>query len=109
MSRVSWGTQTINQTADEAMAAAPPAENDKTNGVNEAVDFLEHLLADGPVASSEVFEAAKANGIAAATLRRAKKKKGIIARHDESFDGGWKWCLPSQDDQNSPRRSSPMS
>jgi putative DNA primase/helicase len=103
MSRVSWGTQTINQTADEAIAAATPGANDKINAIDEAVDFLKRLLADGPVASSEVFEAAKANGIAAATLRRAKEKRGVIARHDESFEGGWKWCLPSQDDQNSPR------
>jgi putative DNA primase/helicase len=103
MSRVSWGTQTINQTADEAIAAATPGANDKTNAINEAVDFLKGLLADGPVASSEVFEAAKANRIAAATLRRAKKEIGVIARHDESFDGGWKWCLPSQDDQNTTR------
>jgi putative DNA primase/helicase len=103
MSRASWGTQTINQTADEAIAAATPGANDKINAIDEAVDFLKRLLADGPVASSEVFEAAKANGIAAATLRRAKEKRGVIARHDESFEGGWKWCLPSQDDQNSPR------
>jgi hypothetical protein len=108
MSRVSWGTQTINQTADEAIAAATPGAKDKTSAMNEAVDFLERLLADGPVASTEVFKAAKANGIAAVTLRRAKKRRGINARHDESFDGGWKWCLPLQDDQHSPRRSSPM-
>jgi hypothetical protein len=103
VSRVSWGTQTINQTADEAIAAATPGANDKTSAINEAVEFLERLLGDGPVASTEVFEAAKANGIAAATLRRAKKKRGIIASHDKSFEGGWKWCFPYQDDQNSPR------
>jgi hypothetical protein len=68
--------------------------NDKTSAINEAVEFLERLLADGPFASTEVFEAAKANGIAAATLRRAKKKKGIIASHDKRFEGGWKWYLP---------------
>jgi hypothetical protein len=103
VSRVSWGTQTINQTADEAIAAATPGANDKTSAINDAVEFLERLLAHGPVASTEVFAAAKANGIAAATLRRAKKKRGIIASHDKSFEGGWKWYLPSQDDQNSPR------
>jgi putative DNA primase/helicase len=103
MSRVSWGTQTISQTADEAIATATLGANERTNALNEAVEFLERLLADGPVASTEVFKAAKANGIAAATLRRAKEKRGVVARHDESFDGGWKWCLPSQDDQNSPR------
>jgi putative DNA primase/helicase len=103
MSRVSWGTQTISQTADEAIATATLGANERTNALNEAVEFLERLLADGPVASTEVFKSAKANGIAAATLRRAKEKRGVVARHDESFDGGWKWCLSSQDDQNSPR------
>jgi putative DNA primase/helicase len=103
VSRVSWGTRTINQSADEAIAAATPGANDKNSAINEAVDFLKRLLADGPVASTEVFKAAKANGIATVTLRRAKKEAGLIARHDDSFDGGWSWCLPSQDDQDSPR------
>jgi hypothetical protein len=71
--------------------------------VTEAVEFLERLLADGPLASKAVFEAAKANGIAAATLRRAKKKLRIEAKHDASFEGSWKWCLSAQDDQHSSR------
>jgi hypothetical protein len=56
-----------------------------------------------PSPQQKFFDAAKANGIAAATLRRAKKKKGIFASHDKTFEGGWKWYLPTQDDQNGPR------
>jgi hypothetical protein len=68
MSRVSWGTRTINQSADEAIAAATPGANDKNSAINEAVDFLKRLLADGPVASTEVFQA---NGHAQARQERS--------------------------------------
>src|SRR4029077_15331919 len=43
------------------------------------------------------------------TLSRAEgglAGRVTVARPDGGpppFDGGWKWCLPSQDDQNSPR------
>lgn len=107
VSRVSWGTQTTSQTADEAIAAATPGAKGQTSALTDALEFLEGLLADGPVASKAVFEAAKANGIAVVTLRRAKKRMGVAAKHDDSFEGAWKWCLPAQDDQESPRWSSP--
>ena len=103
VSRVSWGTQTTSQTADEAIAAATPGAKGRTSALTDALEFLEGLLADGPVASKAVFEAAKANGIAVVTLRRAKKRMGVAAKHDDSFEGGWKWCLPAQDDQECPR------
>jgi len=99
----SRGDVWMSQTADEAIAAATPRTDGNTNALTDAVKFLEDLLADGPVASTEVFKAAQANGIAAVTLRRAKKKIRVDARHDDRFDGGWKWCLPSQDYQESPR------
>ena len=109
MSRVNWGAHTISQTADEAIAAASPDARRSNGALIEALDFLGALLADGPVASKTVLEGAKANGIAAATLRRARKKLGVVAKHDPSFEGGWKWCLGAQDDQEKPRCSVPMS
>jgi hypothetical protein len=59
-----------------------------------AVEFLKGALALGPVASNDAFAAAKAAGIAAVTLRRAKKAIGVEAKHDQSFEGGWKWQMP---------------
>jgi putative DNA primase/helicase len=103
VSRVNWGAQTISQTADEAIAAGTPEGRRSSGSMTEALEFLKGLLADGPVASKKALEGAKANGISVATLRRAKKSMGVVAKHDPSFDGGWKWCLGSQDDQQRPR------
>jgi hypothetical protein len=77
---------------------APARRNNGLTATAAAVEFLKGALADGPVASNDVFAAAKATGIAAVTLRRAKKAIGVQAKHDHSFDGGWKWSL--QDDHS---------
>ena len=94
MSRVSWGTQTINESADDAIAAVTPGGSDKASALGEATEFLEGLLAAGPVAADEVWSAAKANGIADRTLKRAKKELGVVAKHSPELDGGWEWILP---------------
>jgi len=63
-----------------------------------AKQFLHELLAAGPVASSEVDEAAKANGVSKRTLYRAKNELNIIAKKDNSTpDGVWTWRLPDGD------------
>ena len=61
---------------------------------NDAVDFLTELLADGPVPSSEIITQARAQGFSERTLRRAKKKLGIIAIRDGAL-GTWRWEMPS--------------
>ncbi len=45
-----------------------------------AIEFLNNLLADGPVDSNEVKQKAKEAGFAPATLQRAKTKAGITSR-----------------------------
>jgi len=56
---------------------------------------LSEILANGPVAKTEIEEAADANCISAATLRRAKDDLGVIAKKT-AMQGGWMWQLPEQ-------------
>jgi hypothetical protein len=58
------------------------------------------LLAAGPVGSDDIWKAAKANGIAGMTLKRAKKQLGVVARHRPDLAGGWEWVLPEEDQKN---------
>jgi hypothetical protein len=66
---------------------------------DEAIMFLEDLLADGPVHVTEVRAAARQAGIAPRTIDRAKTRLGIIAkklgRPGES-DQRWQWSLPEK-------------
>jgi hypothetical protein len=57
------------------------------------------MLVDGPVASDEVEEAAKANGIAERTLYRAKADLKIRAMKDGPMKDGqrtWRWHAPAK-------------
>src|SRR5262249_60729757 len=61
ISRVSWGTQHIHETADEAIAAQDGAEKDPTSA-DDCVSFLETVLADGPVNVRDAEKEARAAG-----------------------------------------------
>jgi putative DNA primase/helicase len=88
-SRVDWEPEPITTTADEALVV-----DDKSSlALAEAGDFLEALLADGPVPSKEVDAEAEEAGITKATLRRAKASLGITSYKD-GMKGGWVWELP---------------
>jgi putative DNA primase/helicase len=85
-----WHAQHVDVTASEALQAASggkaPAARD------DAKEFLKNLLADDPVLSDTIEEAAKADGISRRTLFRAKKELGIAAVKDPD-DGKWRWEL----------------
>jgi hypothetical protein len=88
-----WEDSHVDVTAVEAMQAANEFKSPTAR--DSARQFLHHLLANGPVASSEVDEAAKANGVCKRPLYRAKNDLNIIAKKDNSTpDGVWTWRLP---------------
>jgi putative DNA primase/helicase len=88
-SRVDWELEPIPTTADDALAA-----DGKSNlAVAEAEEFLQTLLADGPVPSKQIDAEAQEAGIAKQTLRRAKAKLGIKPYKD-GMEGGWVCTLP---------------
>jgi putative DNA primase/helicase len=92
-SHVLWEDKPVDTSADEAVAASATGAAQAGNAQDEAADFLRQLLRDGPVSSSQVWGAAKANGIAERTLKRAKTELGIRAVHRPDLDGGWEWVF----------------
>ncbi len=91
--RFSWGNET-HLTADQIQAEHLTADGDKSR-LEEAKEFLQEILASGPVNSNEVFNQARDAGINQSTLKRAKTALAVKARK-QSFDRGWQWELPGR-------------
>jgi hypothetical protein len=78
---------------------ATPQDQEHADARSEAVEFLECVLADGPVPANRVKEEAEEAGISESTLKRAKKLVGVITyRENEAGEkrgvGRWMWKLP---------------
>jgi putative DNA primase/helicase len=67
------------------------ASDDERSMLEEAVDFLTELLADGPVPQKIAAKEADDAGISAATLRRAKRRLGV--KSDKQSAGEWVWVM----------------
>jgi len=78
-------------TDSEASSAARDEKSKRT----EAMDFLQQILAEGPVPITVCREQAKELGISDSTLRRAREKLGV-ASEQTGFgpDKEWVWYLP---------------
>jgi DNA polymerase len=86
----------VDVSATEAMQAA--SENRSPGARDEAKLLLQAMLASGPVEQTDIQEAAKANGISAITLRRAKRDLGVKVKKDRTTPGGkWFWELPTKE------------
>lgn len=82
----------VQITALEAMEAA--ADGSRGNAKNEAEEFLRSRLVNGPVPAHEIYAEAKAQCIAIATLRRAKRDLNVVSEKAHgSTKGGWCWRL----------------
>jgi DNA polymerase I len=88
---VIWESQYVDVTATEAMQAA--SENKSPGARDEAKKFLLAILASGPVAKTEIEEAAKAEGISERTLYRAKRELNNVIAKKDAADGRWTWRL----------------
>jgi putative DNA primase/helicase len=88
-----WEPAYVDITATEAMQAV--ADNRAPGAKDAAKKLLEKLLpGDTAVPMSDIVEAAEANGISWASVRRAKDELGVVAEKDKSKDGKWHWKLP---------------
>lgn len=87
-----WIPGKCDITAGELLAepTAPNAE-DKSE-LARAVEFLQEVLAFGPLEAKVVQAQAKAAGISERTLSRAKKKAGVVSKVGA---GAWVWSLPN--------------
>ncbi len=79
--------------ATAAQILSGPEDEESKSSLDQAKDFLQELLADGPVESNEVWKAARATGIAERTLKRAKEQLGVEAHHKIPGDpkSPWQW------------------
>jgi AAA domain len=93
-----WHPQHVEITANEAMQAA----TGKT-AKREAKEFLIERLEAGPAKRADLVEEAKEEGIAFATLKRAKKDLGIKSYKERGkVDGDWFWELPPKKTYHTP-------
>ena len=99
--RFLWGGES-DITAEQVLA--DQAGGEERNLLEDAKRFLRDLLRDGPLPSSEVKRQAKEAGIAERTVWRAKTTLGVKAVKG-GFEGGWKWSLPPEACQESPKRA----
>jgi AAA domain len=67
----------------------PPKGARATPAVDEAEDFLRQIPADGPMEARELDDHAKAAGISASALKRAKKRIGVKTHRATGFTSGW--------------------
>jgi hypothetical protein len=70
----------------------PEDDPEKRVALREAIEFLRHTLAAGPVPAVKVKQAAKDRDISERTLRRAKHQLGVIS--DKDGQAKWDWHLP---------------
>jgi putative DNA primase/helicase len=87
---VAWDEQHVTMTANEALASE--ASTDRGSTLAEAKEFLEELLAEGPVPSTQVQADAEAFGLSWSTVKRAKARLKIKAQKSGLKDG-WLWSL----------------
>ena len=76
-------TSLLNQTREEREV------------LQEAIEFLEATLSEGPRSSNEVINEAKELGISLPTLKRAKRQLGVVSCK-QGFKSGWTWELPKR-------------
>lgn len=76
------------------------ADRETRSALDEAAEWLRNILASGPLAAREIYEAAEAEGIATRTLKRAKRAAGVHTEQQRNDDGsavsGWIWSLTTR-------------
>lgn len=87
--RFEWRGESQITSAD--LLAAPAGPNESK--LNEACQWLTDVLSPGARRQEEIQGLAKAEGIAIATLRRAKETLRVASRKD-GLAGPWMWALP---------------
>lgn len=85
---VSW-EGTTSHTAESLVGR--DRDDDRSSALDEALTFLQDLLADGPVLSTAVQKAARDAGLAWDTVRRAQRKLKIVPEKAKTQDGKWVW------------------
>ena len=91
-SSVVWGKAMEGNPRELLSQAEHAEEPDSRSALEEAKQFIENFLADGPRLSDDLMETAKKAGHKSATTRRAMKQAGVRAEKDGL--GKWYKSLP---------------
>ncbi len=86
----------VAATADDALSE----QSGKASKLEAAEDFLQLILADGPVSEKEIRKRAGEKH-RSRTLQRAKEKLHIVSKK-MSFNGEWHWMLPGDEESKDP-------
>ena len=93
--RVEWKGET---NLDAAALLSAPTDHEERSALSEAQEFLNEILADGPVLAKDAQEEARGAGIAERTLKRARSTLGVVAERKgepgQRGGGRWYWRLP---------------
>ena len=89
---IAWEPERVTITADQALAALTECEEVRT-AKDEAVAFLQTILAGGPVPANDVQRQAREAGIPSKPLRAAREALSIKPEK-AGFGSGWVWRLP---------------
>jgi hypothetical protein len=94
---ITWDSEPVTGTADSILAASNDSGT-RTSTKAEAIEFLQNLLANGPMTSREIREQADAVGYSWATIKRAKKYAQIEHYREggAASAGYWLWRLPDK-------------
>jgi hypothetical protein len=93
--KVVWEEEPVLISADDALRQEEGTDGQEMTLVDSAAEWLQELLADGPVASKDVELETKAAGYSWATVRRARAKLNIKPRRMATVSGEstWHWAL----------------
>ncbi len=94
-SKIVWGSEVITTTANEVLAANS-GESDRS-ATEEAIEWLNNLLVNGPMKAPDVQKEARQAGIGDKPLRTARERMGIKP-YKKEFAGGWWWELKHSED-----------
>ncbi len=92
---VSWCAGAVDVTADDALSDDKRRESP---AADEAVEWLQAVLAAGPAAATDLQSDAKSAGITWATIRRVKPRAGVVSfqQPDAEAKMRWYWKLKQE-------------
>jgi hypothetical protein len=95
-SRICWGTQHIDESADEALG-----EHSDPTMTDDAIEFLKTVLAMGPMTATVLEAEARSAGLLGEAQRlsqskpfRSARKALKITTHKAGLTEGWTWTMP---------------
>ena len=87
---IEWEADPVESSLDDHFAQT---SSEKRTALDDAKDFLEAVLANGPIPFKELEQEAQEQGYALTTVRRAKSELGIKPEK-RGQKGPWVWQLP---------------